>query len=77
MEVAVAIPLGWFLTSIGGLCTIIGTLGVTIFNIQNKRLEDERERSREAMEALNSNTQALEQMTELVNRFIDTQVRRV
>lgn len=77
MEAAVSIPLGWFLTSIGGLCTIIGTLGVTIFNLQNKRLEDERERSKEAMEALNANSKALEQMTELVDRFLDSQTWRV
>ncbi len=76
MEAAVSIPLGWFLTSIGGLCTIIGTLGVTIYNIMNKRLEDEVERAKETMGALNSNTLALEQMTELVNRLIDTSLRR-
>lgn len=76
MEAAVSIPLGWFLTSIGGLCTIIGTLGVTIYNIMNKRLEDEVDRAKETMGALNSNTLALEQMTELVNRLIDASLRR-
>lgn len=71
----VGIPLEWFLTSIGGLCAIIGTLAVTIFKIMNSRLEDERARSKEAMEALNSNTQALEHITELVDRLIDRQLR--
>lgn len=71
----VGIPIEWFLTSIGGLCAIIGTLAMTIFKIMNSRLEDERARSKETLEALNSNTQALEQMTELVDRLVDRQLR--
>ena len=71
----VGIPIEWFLTSIGGLVTVIGTLAVTIFKIMNARFEDEKGRSKEAMEALNSNSQALEHISELVDRLVDRQFR--
>lgn len=71
----VGIPMGWFLTSIGALCGIIATLAGTIFKIQGERLQDERSRTKETIEALTENAQALETMTGLLKTII--QVRGV
>ena len=67
---SVAIPIGWFLASIGSLCGVIGALALTIFNIMNARLTDERERSREVTDALNRNTTAFDQLSNLITASV-------
>lgn len=67
---AIAIPIGWFLASIGSLCTAIGGLALTVYNGMNARLQDEKDRSRELTDALNRNTTALDQLTTLITASV-------
>lgn len=63
----VTIPLTWFLTTIAGLAGVIGVLGRTIFQLQNKRAEDAVSQTTQVLTALNDNTKAIEQLTDAVS----------
>ena len=67
---SVAIPIGWFLASIATLCGVIGTLAVTIYRIMDARIIAEKERSKELTDALNRNTSAMEQLSQLITASV-------